>query len=388
MIRSAPALGLVLAGCVCQPPEPCMKITNDVDGGVHWFRLPVHPSAGADELTNLDNRDGLLFPSAPGPVSFSLDGECQRQRWTGMATDDPFVFSSASLTFPLTRPGTTGAPLPLTSTNLTDDPITVELRVPLGFSADSISLVQLAARGSQEFFLYFVPPSIGAFDDDLDGVAFSEATHTVSLHGSGGGPVVAIPSRFDAGTVAAMGPQQRPDGRWVPIRNDAVAGEPFSDLVLPPTGTADCPGLQVVVEEPRVVRGNSSTRILILIPTDRIGEFACNVTLASSPKPVSFQAVWRTTNLPPCDIADWPQSAIVSDAGFATVELVTGREGCLLTFPRLEPADAGKVLVGWGELEVPPQSVVPIDVIVHERADLVVNVSDQVIRSLGVSVLP
>lgn len=387
MTRCTPLLGLTLAACVCLPPEPCVKVTEDVDGGVHWFRLPVHPSAWAIELENLDDRDGLLVPRIPGPVSFSIESECQRQRWMGIATENPFAFSAPALSFSLTRPGARAA-LPLATTNQTDDPIQVELRVPLGFRADSISPFQIEARGSRELFVYFEPPSVAAFDDELLGVAFSEAMRTVALHGIGGGPIINVPSDFDAGVVAAMGPRQRPDGRWLPLYNHAPAGESSADLLLPPTGTSDCPGVQVVVEEPRVLQPNSSTRILLLIPTDRLGEFVCNVTIPSAPKPFSFRAFWRTLNLPPCDISRWPVVPVVGDGGFATIELVTGLEGCRITFPHLEPADAGIVLTRWSDLDVPPQSIVSIELFVRQPADLHVNVSDPAIRSLSVSVIP
>lgn len=365
-----------------------MTVTVDVDAGVHWFMLPVHASTGAAELENLDNRDGLLVPREAGAVSFSVEGECQRQRWTGLATDTPFVFLPVALSFPLTRPGASTA-LPLLTNNQTDDPIELELRLPPGFRSDAKLPIQFSARGSQEAFIFFEPKAVAAFDDELIGVAFSTAKRTVALHGIGGGPIVNVTSNFDGGVVAALGPQQRPDGRWLRLMNDAPVGEDsLSDLLLPPTGTTDCAGVQVTIEEPRVLRPGSSTRILLLLPSDRLGDFECNVTVASAPKSFTFHVFWRTLNLPPCDITGWPMVPVNSDSGYATVELDTGVEGCLLTFPRLEPADAGFVLSQWSELAVPPGSRVPIQVFVRQPALLSINVSDPAIRSLSVSVLP
>lgn len=375
----------VLTGCNCEPvaPEPCRALFTEVDAGVHWFRLPVYASTGASELENLEDQGGALVPKRAGPVAFVLETECARERQIGFATDQPFVVSPALLSFPITRPAKSAA-LPLTTTNQTDDPIEVALGASIGYRTDSV--VRLGAHATKEFFVFFEPPSLGIFDGQLVATAFSEATARVGLHGIGGGPVVNLP-HFDAGLVASLGPQTRPDGRFVLLSNDATVGEAStSNLLLPPSGTSNCIDVQLLIEDAVVLPGGS-TRMLLLLPASQVGSFDCSINIASAPQPISFRASWRSERLPPCDMT-WPLLPVPTDAGHATIELNTFIDGCYLTYPRVEPADAGVVLARWTELVVPPQSTVPVDVFVWGPGQLRINISSPPSPTLSVSILP
>ena len=380
------AFGVGLVSCVSALPEPdaCVFVETQEDAGVHWFQRPVHAGTGASELENLELRNGLLVPIQPGAVVFTIDTQCQRQRWMGFATDQPFVFSPSALSFPITRPAASSA-LPLVAINHTDDPVDVALRFPSGFRGEE--RVMLSARTSREQFIFFEPTTTGTFEGELFGTAFSAAITSVSLRGTGGGPVVNVPARFDAGVVAALGPLVRPDARLVLLSNDAPIGEDSrSNLLLPTTGTSDCANVDVRFEDTFVPPGGS-TRVLVFLPSTALGTFDCNITVASAPRPFSFRVNWRTELVPPCDMT-WPLSAQPTDAGRATVELVTQIGGCYLTYPRIEPADAGVVLSRWTELDVPPRSRVLVDVFLWAPGDLRINISSPASPTLSVPVVP
>ncbi|MGV3625673.1 MAG: hypothetical protein ACO1OB_32985 [Archangium sp.] len=362
----------LLAACtpVPTPQEPCVPKTFAFDAGTRWSHMEFIADATARENTvviQTGRRSRIEFLDA-GPFEFDLTDTCGSvARWRGTAVEFPLILPQQPRRAATTRPGT-NPKFSYELTSLIDDPLSVSV-LPLGMGFATYTNPPLQPHATQPYYVEFAPTGLGLYRSQLQ-LQVGDLTTTLDVEGLAGGPIVVAPYFLDAGVVA--GGFARVDVRTFTVRNDAPATEDeSSDLLFPGDvqfGFCNAP-FTLSPLPARIARGQSAQLQLFFAP-GQYGAHTCSIQIPTNVAPIDLRVDWSVVTLPPCDVQT--NAPVALDGGTALLEL-TATSNCLLTHPRFEPADAGRLELDWSERELTAGSTLTIPVIANDDGAVVIN---------------